>query len=173
MGISSQKAQYDSCIHWLILINGGIIAILIKEFDELTSNGHDFILLLSGIGLLWTLFMMIRACRAYQMLINFDYMLNFILEKLIHSPSKSAVNINQIVSQIKVYDYGPNMKYKLTKWECIKKHLPKEFGFSLAMFIFVLFKTTDHVCVHNLSGGIIIIIIFYILIQIYLFINKK
>jgi|GEM_PF-3431670 len=64
--ISSQKAQYDRCVEWLLLVNGGMIAIILRGYP----GGKDpynpqQIMLLAFIGLIVTFFLMFRSCRAY------------------------------------------------------------------------------------------------------------
>ena len=113
------------------------MAIIIKEYDTLKSNGHYFIFLLAQIGIVWTFIMMFRACRAYLNICNYGFMLGRLTKPIL--PTNDYDDYDHIIDETMHYDYGsPNRRYIIPKAKCFfSKHLFREYGFNIALFALV------------------------------------
>lgn len=135
----AQKHKYDTCIHWLLIINLGILsAIGIGSFD-----GQRFVYL-CALGILLTWLILLRSSRAYMMLHNYDYLMTCIH---IHLTNSNMLPRHELEARIRQYDYflGDTTfkrKYIKTESAAIIKALKSEYG--VVFFLYGIALTICH-----------------------------
>ncbi len=133
-GLTAQKNKVDVCINWLLALNIGLLAVIFINITE-----YSLTIMVSVIGILLTWMIMLRSCRAWRQLINYDFILKRLHDYQYH-PCNSLI-IDRLFYCLNHLDYpdkSENSVYLTSRWQSFRKNLTQEYGLLIAIYVVII-----------------------------------